>query len=141
VKAQNLSIQLGLVICVAISLVGCRSNTAVPQHLIGVWKTSEPRFANCQIEFIEGLVILGLMNGEEQYNSIQKVESVEESGRSVLYSFHYRDAEGRESKLTFLYEADSGGTIQLKNHTEIWKKTDKEGARDAIHQKKEVPHQ
>lgn len=122
-RIQKQSIRPNLFIWVPIFLISCTNVSAVPSHLIGVWKTSDSRFSECRIEFTEDSVVLGLANGEQQYNSIKEVQSVEERGRRVSYSISYLDSEGRESKLTFMYDADSGGTIQLKHHREIWKKS------------------
>ena len=96
----------------------------MPDHLLGVWKTPGPKFAGCTIGFRQGVLILGLKNGEEEYHDIKKIESVEERDRRVRHTVHYKDAEGQKSKLTVLYSPLFDGALQLKNHAEIWKRTD-----------------
>lgn len=110
----------GCMVLCAVLLVVCTGETVVPAHLVGVWKTSEPKFAGCRIEFSEGGLILGLADGKEAWCRIERIESVEESGRRVEYTIRYRDEEGQKSELRFLYDPHSGGTLQLKNHSEIW---------------------
>lgn len=104
--------------------VACTDEAVVPDHLVGVWKTPEPKFAGCKIELRQRVLILGLKNGEEEHLAIKKIESVEERDQSVRHTVHYKDAEGQKCKLTLLYSPLFGGTLQLKNHSEIWKKTD-----------------
>jgi len=66
--------------------VVCTDASVVPDHLLGVWKTSEPKFAGCRIEFRQEVLILGLKSGEEEYHAIKKVESVEERDRPVRHT-------------------------------------------------------
>ena len=96
----------------------------MPDHLLGVWKTPEPKFAGCKMEFRQGVLILGLKNGEDEYHAIKKIESARESGQPVRYTVHYVDAGGQDLWLKLLYDPSSGGTLQLKNRPEIWKRTD-----------------
>ena len=114
----------GFILLCTTFFVACTDEAVVPDHLLGVWKTSEPKFSGCKIEFRQGVLILGLQNGEEAYCAIRKIESAEERGRPVRHTVHYKDAKGQKSKMTFLYSLPSGGALQLKNHPEIWKKTD-----------------
>jgi len=114
----------GFILLCTVFFVACTDESVVPDHLLGVWKTSEPKFAGCKIEFRQEVLILGLKSGEEEYHAIKKVESVEERDRPVRHTIHYRDGEGRESKLTLLYSPPFDGAFQLKNHPETWEKTD-----------------
>jgi hypothetical protein len=114
----------GFILLCTTFFVACTDEAVVPDHLLGVWKTSEPKFAGCKIEFRQGVLILGLKNGEEEHLAIKKIESVEERDRSVRHTVHYKDADGQKSKLTLLHSPPFDGTLQLKNSPEIWKKTD-----------------
>jgi hypothetical protein len=114
---------LGLVAMCTISLVACKGEPVKLDHLYGVWKTSEPKFAGCKIEIRQGVLILGLKNGAEECHTIRKIESAEEDGPPVWYTIHYKDSEGQKSKLTFLYHPSFGGILQLKNRPEIWERT------------------
>jgi len=117
-------ILFGFILLFTTSFVACTDEAVVPDRLLGEWKTSEPKFAGCKIEFHQGFLILGLKNGEERYHAIKKIESVEERDRPVRHTVHYKDAEGQKSKLTVLYSPLFDGTLQLKNQPEIWKRTD-----------------
>ena len=94
----------------------------MPPHLLGVWQTSEPKFAGCWIEFSNGMLILGLRTGEEASYPINGIESKRLDGGSVMYTIHYKDYEKQKSKLSFEYDPASGGTLQLKNHSEVWER-------------------
>jgi hypothetical protein len=123
VKTKPFLIVGFLALCAA-SSVACTGEDTVPDQLLGVWKTSEPKYADCKIELLEQVLILKLATGVERNYGIDRIESDQETGRAVRYTVHYRDCEGRESRLKFLYDPSSGGTLKLKNHAEIWKKTD-----------------
>ncbi len=114
----------GFILLCTTFFVACTDEAVVPDHLLGVWKTSEPKFAGCKIEFRQGVLILGRQNGEEEHHAIKKIESGEERNRPVRHTVHYKDAEGQKSKMTFLYSPLFGEALQLKNHAEIWKRTD-----------------
>lgn len=104
-----------------IFFVGCEREVIVPQYLIGEWKTSAPIYADRYMKFSEHTVIYGIGEGEEVTHTINKIDSKQGDGGTV-YTFYYRDAEGQKENLTVTYKPDSGGTLQIKNSVEIWKK-------------------
>jgi hypothetical protein len=106
-----------------IFLVGCEREVIVPQHLIGEWKTSAPKYADRSMKFSEHTVIYGIGDGEEVAHMIDKIDSKQGDGGTV-YTFYYRDAEGQKETLILTYRPDSGGTFQIKNSEVIWKKVD-----------------
>jgi hypothetical protein len=118
IKAISSLFKLELIFLV---LVGCtQQGVTVPQHLVGMWKTSEPRFADRYMKFTNYSLALGIGDGKEALYSIQKIKVSKSEGNSLLYTFHYVDSENEKGKLAFIYDP-SKRTIQLKNRTEIWK--------------------
>ena len=124
VKAKAFLFVLGCIALCATFLVIWTDETVVPHHLLGVWRTSEPKFAGCKIEFRQGRLILGLATGEEERCRIEKVTSAKERDRKLMYTIHYRDSKGQKSTLSFLYDPLAGGTLQLKNHSETWERSE-----------------
>lgn len=120
-------ITLGTVIVflsILFSFVGCQKNITVPQHLIGVWKTSAPKYEDRYLKITEDSLIYGTGNNEEVSHTIEKIHVKQEDGETI-YTFHYRDMEGEKWSLTLIYSPVSG-TIQLKNRNDTWEKVKSE---------------
>ena len=105
---------------------GCQKEVTVPQHLIGVWETSGPKYADCYIRITEDSLIFGVGEGTELLHTIVKIEDTQKNN-GIIYTFHYKDSEGEKWTLSLLYNPDSGGAIQLQNRQEIWKKVEPGG--------------
>jgi hypothetical protein len=105
-----------------IILAGCKGEVVVPEHLIGVWETPAPRYADRYMKFAGHTLTYGIGEGEEVTHEIEKIEA-EQGGGGTTYTFHYRDAEGEKWTLTVTYRPDAGGTLQIKHSEEIWEKT------------------
>ena len=104
-----------------ILLAGCKGEVVVPQHLIGVWETPAPKYADRYMKFSEHTLIYGIGEGEEVSHEIEKIDTAQTDG-GTLYTFHYRDSEGEKWTLIFTYSPDTR-TIQMKNRDEIWEQT------------------
>jgi hypothetical protein len=112
---------------VAFSVIsGCSRNDALPEYLIGTWKTSDPKYADRYLKFSEDFVMFGTGEGKEESYYIQEIRTEQDEG-GLLYTIHYEDQEKEEWTLTFVYHPDSGGTIKLKNSDDIWEKTTGQG--------------
>jgi hypothetical protein len=106
------------------SFAGCQKNIPVPQHLIGVWKTSAPQYEDRYLKITEDSLIFGIGNGEEVSHTIEKI-NVEQEGGETIYTFHYKDKEGEKWDLTLIY-SPVAGTIKLKHKNDIWEKVKSE---------------
>jgi hypothetical protein len=106
------------------SFLGCQENIPLPQHLIGVWKTSAPQYEDRYLKITENSLIYGTGKGEEVSHTIEKIHGKQEDGETI-YTIHYRDMEGEKWSLTFIYNPVSG-TIKLKNKNDIWEKVKSE---------------
>ena len=110
-----------IVLFFLIILLGCNGDVVVPQHLIGVWETPAPQYADRYMKFTEHALIYGIGEGEEISHEIEKID-MEQEGGATRYTFHYRDSEEEKWTLTFTYSPDTG-TIQMKNSKEIWEQS------------------
>jgi hypothetical protein len=110
-----------LITLIVLILVGCQQTFSIPHHLIGVWKTSSPRFEDRYLKITEDMLIFGVGNGNEISHYIQKIK-IKQENNQTLYTFHYKDAEDEKWTLIFTYNPDLGGSITLKNRSETWKK-------------------
>ncbi len=108
------------------SFAGCGKDSTVPQHLIGVWKTSAPKYEDRYLKISKDMLIFGVGNGEEISHFVGKIK-VKKENKKILYTFHYKDSEGEKWTLTIEVLSDIGGIIKLKNRDEIWKKVETSG--------------
>lgn len=106
-----------------LALVGCgpESTKTVPDDLIGVWKTSEPKYADRPFQLSRDAITFWTGGGESYTRTVARVTRVREDG-NVLYTVFYvdpADAERFEFKLAFYYD----GSIRWKNRRDMaWAK-------------------
>lgn len=122
-SAECCNYMVNIFLLTLIFLVGCERVVIVPQHLIGEWKTSAPKYADRSMKFSEHTLIYGIGDGEEVARTIDKIKS-KQGADGTVYTFYYRDAEGQKETLILTYRPDSGGTLQIKNSAIIWEKVD-----------------
>lgn len=97
---------------------GCQSkdSTTVPGELVGVWKTSAPKYKGCYFELTQDSIIFANVPlSARTNNSISKIEKLHGSGKEIFYTIHYEDREGLGYKFSFFYDPSRGGTLRLKN--------------------------
>ena len=110
------------------SFFGCESETSrtVPGDLLGVWKTTAPKYKDCYFELREDMIIFvnEVLLKEGDVNSISKIEKTRK-GKRVLYTIHYQDREGLEYEFSFFYNPARPGSLRLQNQLQIeWRKID-----------------
>ncbi len=125
------SVRILAALAVFACLCGCesRESRTVPEELLGVWKTSAPKYRDCYLQLTEESIIFAntAVAGGYNMNRISKIEKVHE-GEETLYTIHYKDSQGQEYKLPFFYHPSSGGAIRLKNQSQIlWMKMERPG--------------
>lgn len=125
-KSKSLFIWVFLTAVSVSFFFGCQRDNTVPAHLVGVWKTDDPKYEDRYLKFTDNFLIFGIGRGEEVSNYIEKIEA-EQGGEGISYNFLYRDSEGGKWTLRLIYDPGSGGTIRLQNRDEIWRMPDGEG--------------
>jgi hypothetical protein len=106
------------------SLMACQENIPLPQHLVGVWKTSAPKYKDRYLKITENSLIYGIGEGEEVSHTVERITVKQENGETI-YTFHYKDAEREKCDLALIYSPVSE-TIKLKNRNDIWEKVKSE---------------
>ena len=107
--------------------IGCPSkkDTTVPDELLGVWKTSAPKYADRYFEITKGVMIFDIGEGDVDSSPITSIETVS-GGRHTLYTISYQsyqNREGQEYRFSFYYDSAHGGEIVFKNQEDItWTK-------------------
>jgi hypothetical protein len=105
------------------ALLGCKPGevTTLPDNLVGVWGTSEPRYRDRFMEFTKDVVIFGTGDGNQSIYSIKEVRTVRQDEKD-LYTVYYLNQEEGNSSFSFFYDT-RGGVITLKNQNDFeWKK-------------------
>jgi hypothetical protein len=113
-------------ILISFFLVGCAQLVVVPPHLMGIWKTSSPRYEDRYLKFAEKTLTYGIGNGEEISHNIDRIDVNDENGAQE-YTFHYKDEYGEKWTLVVTYRPN--GTLQLQHGKEIWMKAELEDSK------------
>lgn len=106
------------------TLFACQraKTTTLPDDLVGVWKTSAPKYAGRSLEFTKDSIIFGTGEGNLDPHPIANIETIHE-GNSILYTISHLNSEGQQYILSFSYDPANGGVIRLKNQKTIaWTK-------------------
>jgi hypothetical protein len=102
----------------------CGKSLTVPDHLIGVWNTTDTRYADRPFEIRREEIIFHTGGGNFNTFRIKKieVESAPQKGDN-LYIIHYTISEGKVYKFSFYYNPTGNGKIIYKNQPEmVWTK-------------------
>jgi len=116
-----MKIEKVMVIVFLAALSGCQffQNDDVPEELLGVWKTSSPRYEDCSLKLDSDWVIF--QNGLNTLN-MNRITTVKETteDNKTLYHIYYKDMKGQEYTLSFYYlqKADRD-LIRFQHQTEI----------------------
>jgi len=106
------------------TLAGCQAQkeNPVPDHLLGVWTTSAPRYANRYIEIRNDMIIFGTGGDAFELHALTDVNEVRE-GEAIVYTITHLNHFGQPYTLSFYYERTSDDIIRFKNQREIaWTK-------------------
>ena len=116
------------IISVIITLIfspGCAKKATVPDELVGVWKTADPKYPDpCFFELTKERIIFGTIEGTvENYliKSISKEKAKTET--RFLYTISYLDNNKLQYDFPVYYHPLEKGIIRFKNQQNIvWTK-------------------
>jgi hypothetical protein len=106
------------------TLAACQAQkeNSVPDHLLGVWSTSAPRYADRYIEIRNDMIIFGTGGDAFELHVLAELNEARE-GEAILYTITHLNHFGQPYTLSFYYEPTSDGIIRFKNQREIaWTK-------------------
>ena len=104
--------------------VQCQRQFTVPEELIGIWVTKDPRYVNNPFEIKKNTVIFeqGLGYLDFDVYPIADVKKTESEGQT-LYIIYYTLPSGKIFEFSLYYSAADGGQIRFKNQPEmVWSK-------------------
>ncbi len=116
---------LVIIIVVMALLIGCqqRDNRTTPRGLMGKWKTSAPKYADCAVEICDGLIIF---SREPDYVSVNIIKHIERTVREdyIVYTIQYENIQKNEFEFSLMCrQGKPCAEIRFVNQDEIiWRK-------------------
>ena len=112
--------RLVLVLLLVGAFSGCRGALleSVPDELVGVWKTTSPRYEDRFFEISEDLIVFGTGGRNTEAHRILSIREALEDER-LLYAISYESAEGEEYGFFFYYDPAGSGVIRFKNQQDM----------------------
>ena len=102
----------------------CQKEFTVPEELIGVWVTDDPKYADHPFEIKKETLIFEQGQGYLDFDvfPIVNLEKTDADG-NTLYIIHYVLPAGKKFDFSFYYASAEGGVIRFKNQPEMkWTK-------------------
>ena len=102
----------------------CQKEFTVPEELIGVWVTDDPKYADHPFEIKKETLIFeqGLGYFDFDVYPIVDLEKTDADG-DILYIIYYLIPAGHKFEFSFIYAPIEGGEIKFKNQPEMkWTK-------------------
>ncbi|MGD8687876.1 MAG: hypothetical protein PVH15_13975 [Syntrophobacterales bacterium] len=102
----------------------CQKEFTVPDELIGVWVTEDPKYADHPFEIKKETLIFEQGQGYLDFDvfPIVGLEKTDTDG-DTLYIIYYVLPAGKKFEFSFYYASAEGGVIRFKNQPEMkWTK-------------------
>lgn len=116
---------LAIACALAVSLAACAPEPLpLPSELVGVWKTSSPRYAERSFEVRADWVIFGTGRNTLTMHELARVEPG--AGRDgateewTPYRIVYRAESGDEQAIEILFRTRGGRALRFAHRDEIW---------------------
>jgi hypothetical protein len=125
-KILTIKFKILTILIIVTALFGCQKwkDKTVPKELLGVWATTEQRYASCTFEVTDKMIIFSNDSLDHtDINHVTGIEKIIEEGQT-LYHIDYKDSEGLKYTLSLIYsKARNRGVVRLKNEMQIeWTK-------------------
>ena len=111
------TIPVAVVLVLVLAGCGPESTKTVPGDLVGIWKTSAPKYADTFIELTRSTITFGAGEKGTHLRSVVKVTK-ERDEAGTLYTVFYTDPGGQEYKFAF-YHDPADGVLRWKNQRTI----------------------
>ena len=111
---------LGLIVLgILLFIIHCGNITTAPEHLIGVWRTQDSRYADRTFKIEERTI--RFQTGEHQFEtySILRINTGKGAKKEgSLCTIDYKTEEGK-SKFSFYYDPADHGVIRFANQPQM----------------------
>ncbi len=89
----------------------------VPDHLVGLWDTEAPKYANRDLEFTKESVVFKAGEEPIAIYPIKKIEAIR-GKENISYNITYMSL-GKKYNFSFTYDPANGGVIVVKNRNGV----------------------
>jgi len=106
----------------------CKKEMVVPDELLGVWETLDPKYEGCYFEVTKDEISFADIERDINFFKILKIEAEEDSNEEfITYVITYADLEELDYEFPIFYFPGEEGTIRFKHQTNIvWTKRETE---------------
>lgn len=118
---------MALTICALLLACESKGPKPIPPGMLGVWKTSEPKYEGCFFELTKEKISFANKAYLESFliHKISKIVITTPRAEKILCTVYYKDSEGQKYEFSFYYDPSDGGSIRFKNQSTIkWVKAD-----------------
>ena len=120
IDSNKTKLKMTLVIWVFLPvLFGCEPERkiVVPDHLVGIWDTEAPKYANHDLQFTKESVVFIAGGNPVAIYPIKKIDEIR-GKENISYKITYLSL-GKKYKLSFTYDSANGGVIVIKNRNGV----------------------
>ena len=134
---------LGRVLLLLLPIVcsGCDWNRSrfIPNDLVGVWRTEDPRYRDRSLELGKANAVIGTGADKPSIESVESVK-IQSAGEETTYSIDCRSGDGTRHLLTLRFTPNAGGEIRLSHpQNVVWKRRPDTGILPQRHRALLVP--
>jgi hypothetical protein len=117
-KGVRSIVPLGRVLLLLLPIVcsGCNWNRSrfIPDSLVGVWRTDDPRYRGRSLELGKDSAVIGTGGDKPSMESVESVK-IRPAGEETTYSINCRAADGTQHLLTLRFNPSRDGEIRLSH--------------------------
>lgn len=105
-----------LALALLTAMLGCTPGheKTVPQDLLGVWTTSEPKYADRFFELTKDAIIFGTGGDNFEVYSVESVERTRDE-EGLVYNIRYLNHVGQPYAFSIYYDPSNRGVIRFKH--------------------------
>ncbi|NIM89950.1 MAG: hypothetical protein GTO17_03275 [Candidatus Aminicenantes bacterium] len=112
---------VGFIILALLGGNSCKKELIVPNELLGVWETSEPKYEGCYFEITSEDIIFKDIEEDINFYKITEIETEQNLDEDfITYVIKYADLEGLPFELSVQYFPKEEGTIRFKHQNHFF---------------------
>ncbi len=112
---------VGFIIIALLGGNNCKKELVVPDELLGVWETSEPKYEGCYFEVTSEDIIFKDIEEDINFYKITEIETEQDPDEDfITYVIKYTDLEGLPFELSVLYFPKEEGMIRFKHQNHFF---------------------
>lgn len=122
--AARLSVLFPLLLLAALASCSQHQDRQIPNHLLGVWRTDAPAYADRSLELTKETLTFETGSYRFDVYPVLDVDSTDAANHGISYTIHYLASEDFTDRLQFTYRAGRVPTIRFVHRNELWRVSD-----------------